>query len=416
MSVPDLTAEAHRILVENDRGGYTVPSAKLYPFQWNWDSLFVAMGLAESSMDRAWQEIDTLFTAQWPSGMVPHIVFWTEEGSYFPGPDVWQTGRSGPPSSGISQPPVAATIVRYLVEAGGELSESRFDAIDRWHQWWHQARDPGGSGLISIVHPWESGRDNLPDWDRPLAAVDTSAVGEYQRRDLDVVDPSMRPHPADYDRYIALVEWGVANGWDDGRMATESPFRVADPGITAILLRAERDLAWLADQLQRSPEPIEARIARLEAGFDQMWNPDVSAYCSIDLITGRKADAGTSASFLAPYAGIHDRLDQLTEELAAWTEASRYLVPSFDPRHPAFEPQRYWRGPVWGMVNYMIASGFDEAGHHFWADRIRDDTAALMQLSGMPESWNPVDGQPVGGPRFSWTAAMWLAWACRSAS
>ena len=25
-------------------GGYTVPNAKVYPFQWNWDSAFVAMG------------------------------------------------------------------------------------------------------------------------------------------------------------------------------------------------------------------------------------------------------------------------------------------------------------------------------------------------------------------------------------
>ena len=141
-----LTAEAHRILRDNDRGGYTVPTARLYPFQWNWDSVFVALGWAELDMERAWQEIDTLFKAQWPSGMVPHIVFWTEESTYFPGPDVWRTGRAGPASSGISQPPVAATVVRWLIERGGELSEGRFDAIDRWHRWWHTARDPERRG------------------------------------------------------------------------------------------------------------------------------------------------------------------------------------------------------------------------------------------------------------------------------
>ena len=32
--------EAKRILVSNDRGGYTVPTDRLYPFQWNWDSAF----------------------------------------------------------------------------------------------------------------------------------------------------------------------------------------------------------------------------------------------------------------------------------------------------------------------------------------------------------------------------------------
>lgn len=35
---------ARAILTANDRGGYTVPTDRLYPFQWNRDSAFVAMG------------------------------------------------------------------------------------------------------------------------------------------------------------------------------------------------------------------------------------------------------------------------------------------------------------------------------------------------------------------------------------
>ena len=32
--------------IRNDRGGYTVPTEGLYPYQWNWDSAFVALGFA----------------------------------------------------------------------------------------------------------------------------------------------------------------------------------------------------------------------------------------------------------------------------------------------------------------------------------------------------------------------------------
>ncbi|MEL6426746.1 MAG: hypothetical protein AAFQ33_14965, partial [Pseudomonadota bacterium] len=66
---------ARQILRENDRGGYTVPTAGLYPYQWNWDSVFVALGFATFDRERAWREIETLFEAQWLDGMVPHIVF-----------------------------------------------------------------------------------------------------------------------------------------------------------------------------------------------------------------------------------------------------------------------------------------------------------------------------------------------------
>ena len=59
----DLIARAQATLRANDRGGYTVPTARLYPFQWNWDSAFVAMGWATFDIARAWDEIELLLRA-----------------------------------------------------------------------------------------------------------------------------------------------------------------------------------------------------------------------------------------------------------------------------------------------------------------------------------------------------------------
>ncbi len=410
-SGPDLIAEAKAILRDNDRGGYCVPTAGLYPFQWNWDSLFAALGWAQFDTERAWTEIETLFAAQWPSGMVPHIVFWKDAPSYFPGPDTWRTNTVTPATSGISQPPVAATIVRRLTEMDRPPKRSLYEAIERWHRWWHEARDPDGLGVIAVSHPWESGRDNLPDWDRPLLRVAPTANGDYKRRDLDHVDASMRPHKSDYDRYLALIDYGASTGWDDAEIARRSPFRVADPGVTAVLLRAERDLVWLGESLGVDTSDIRRRVDRLESGFEQFWNEAAGAYCSLDLLSGQLAEAGTSVSFLAPYAGIDCHTDRLLEQLQSWSQACTYLVPSFDPRHADFEPLRYWRGPVWCMINYMIASGLADFGACAWAERLRADTAKLISGAGMPESFDPMAGEPVGGSRFTWTAALWLAWA-----
>jgi glycogen debranching enzyme len=35
-----------------------------------------------------------------------------------------------------------------------------------------------------------------------------------------------------------------------------------------------------------------------------------------------------------------------------------WLVPSTDPDYLRFERLRYWRGPIWAVVNWMIADGF----------------------------------------------------------
>jgi hypothetical protein len=75
--------QALDILRANDRGGYTVPTAGLYPYQWNWDSAFVALGFMTFDIDRAWREIETLFEGQWADGFLPHIVFRVDEPTYF---------------------------------------------------------------------------------------------------------------------------------------------------------------------------------------------------------------------------------------------------------------------------------------------------------------------------------------------
>jgi hypothetical protein len=41
-----LDKQARKILRGNDRGGYTVPTSGLYPYQWNWDSGFAAWGFS----------------------------------------------------------------------------------------------------------------------------------------------------------------------------------------------------------------------------------------------------------------------------------------------------------------------------------------------------------------------------------
>jgi glycogen debranching enzyme len=408
--------EARAILRANDRGGYSVPNGRVYPFQWNWDSAFVALGFATFDRDRAWREIETLFDAQWADGFVPHIIFWQDDPGYFPGPDRWQAGDQVR-TSGITQPPVAATVVRSLWDsdpAGRARVVALFPKLLAWHRWFWRHRDFEDRGVVVAMHPWETGRDNSPEWDAPGSAIDTRGVAAYIRRDTGHLDAAMRPTQEEYDRYVALVDFGRGTGWDHARIAAENAFRVADVGMSMIFLRANRDLLAMARLLGETDaaEEITGHIDRAERGIGWLWDPSVQSWCSRDTITGRPSGFVTSASFLSFWAGIaHPARDAaMLDHLDRIGGRVRYLMPSLDPCEPGFQMLRYWRGPVWAVVNYMIGRGLCEAGHAQAAGRIRADTLALIQRAGFYEAFDPTDGAPTGGDTFSWTAAIWLSW------
>lgn len=409
-----LDAEARAILRLNDRGRYTIPTEGLYPYQWNWDSMFAAWGFATMDLDRAWAEVESLFSGQWPNGMVPHILFHRPDPGYFPGPDVWGTEGHGPvPSSGITQPPVAASAVRRLWERAPDRPEAAalYDRLLAWHRWFMDWRL--WEGAACITHPWEAGRDNAADWDGAMAAIDPVGVGPYTRRDTSHVDPAMRPTKADYDRYIWLVERARRLGWDEAAMAADTPFRVADPGMTFILLGASRDLAAMGRAMGRDVSDVEGWIATLEQGAARLFNPDLGAFDAVDTRTGAFAGSLSNASYLCWFGGVESA--PMLERLRRMLDAVPHPIPSLDPSHDRFDPRRYWRGPTWAIMNALAGLGLAAMGHREEAERLRRATAALIAEHGFAEYFDPLTGAPAGGGTFTWTAAVWLAWASPSA-
>jgi len=53
IDVDAVTQRAIDVLKTNDRGGYTIPTDGLYPYQRNWDSAISALGIAEFDLDHA---------------------------------------------------------------------------------------------------------------------------------------------------------------------------------------------------------------------------------------------------------------------------------------------------------------------------------------------------------------------------
>ena len=409
-----LIENAIEILRENDRGSYTVPTKGLYPFQWNWDSCLTALGQRHFDEARAWTEIDTLFAHQWPCGMVPHIVFHMADDGYFPGPDVWATNRPVP-TSGITQPAVAGFALRRLFDRATDkaAAETRVRAllpkVAAWHRWFYATRDPAGDGLVAIIHPWEAGRDNSIDWDVPFDRVPTEGIAPYTRRDTQHANPEHRPTKEQYDRYLWLVEHFRALNWDTTKLHDASPFQVVDPGFNAILIRACADLADLAEALGEPALAAENRrfAAKGLAALDQLWSEAHGQYLCLDRVQGALIDSASIGGILAAFCAIPaSRAATIARTID--THGTRFRVPSHMPSDARFDAKRYWRGPVWLVVNYMIADGLARAGQEDAAAKITGSSLDLIRESGFAEYYDPISGAPLGGGRFTWTAAMVL--------
>ena len=235
----DLRARALAVLEDNHREGYTVPAEGLYPYQWCWDSGPIALGWATAGKwDEAWAEVRRLLSAQWPSGMVPHIVFWESCDDYFPGPEVWGTSHV-PPTTGITQPPLPISSVARLFVADPDRDRARamlaamWPGLVAWIEWIARARR-GPHGACVIVHPWESGMDNAPCWDAPLQRTPSASDPHLERRDVATVAAAHRPTDHDYRHYLGIVERLRDAGWDTEHQAAVSPFAVEDVAFTAI--------------------------------------------------------------------------------------------------------------------------------------------------------------------------------------
>jgi len=406
---------ARWILRNNDRGGYTVPARGLYPFQWLWDSGFTALGWATFDPERAWLELRTLFRGQWLNGFLPHIVFHSEDPGYFPGPEIWGVDHQ-PQTTGLTQPPFLAPVVLHLLQRDPDrpraLREARYlyPRLLALHTFLHRYRDPEGTGLVGVLHPWETGMDNSPAWDVPLARVPEGPLPPFQRRDLVHVPGEQRPREEDYRRYLYLVLAYRSRGYDPETCYREAPFLVADIGFNAILLYADEALARLAEILgEESKQPL-AWLHRGLAAIEALWNEKAGLYHSLDLRLGVPIPQDTSAGFLPLLLPLpRPRVLKMRKALGRFAQGTTYLLPSVPPHDPAFEPRRYWRGPVWPPVNYLLALGLRRHGLLDEASQLEADFVALVEQAGFREYFNPLTGEGLGGKEFSWTAALYLA-------
>ncbi|WP_411031622.1 MGH1-like glycoside hydrolase domain-containing protein [Spongiimicrobium sp. 3-5] len=425
-----LINKAMEVLDANfQNGGFTIPCKGLYPFQWNWDSGFIAIGLAYYNMENAQLEIKTLLDAQWDNGFIPHIVFHNESDSYFPGADFHKSDLHPKASkkfrsTGMTQPPVLGFVLHEMYRIAQDKQDMlgfitrNLDKVYDNHLYFYNNRDLHNEGLMYIYHNWESGTDNSPIWDDIWTTIDPPEY-TFERRDTTHVDASQRPSKREYDYYLHIIDIAKENQYNDAKIAELSPFLVQDPLFNAMLIKSNEaliDLYTLIGGNESKIDQLKSWQAKSISSFNKkLFNKKLGAYVHYDLRNEKQIELLSSSSFSPLYACIPDkeRAEQVVNTMIdKFGGDNRYLCASFDPASDRFNPIKYWRGPVWINLNWLLYYGLKNYGYDSIAQRVKEDSIALIQQHGFYEYFDSrkekhntnVGGY--GGNDFSWSAAL----------
>lgn len=422
----ELIGKAKAVLDANWLGHATSPSRRLYPHQWSWDAACIAMGYSFWNQKRGEMELRSLFSGQWQNGLLPHIVF-TDGARYFPGPEFWQTERSPdapewPRTSGIVQPPIHATAALQVYRLASDrpraalFLEELLPKLAAWHAYLYRERARTDGGLVEIWHPWESGMDNSPLWDVALdrLSFDAKLLPEYERVDVDIAEAAERPSDGEYDRYVYLVSVFRELAYDSSQMKRVTPFALQPVLFNSLLVQSNRDLAEIARIVGVDPEPFETWAESTASALEAtLWDEEHAMYVDYDVTAGERVIARTAAGLAPLYAGVPararaERMVELLAEARVAVGDSGWAVTSLAPADPGFQAARYWRGPIWPILNWVLQRGLDRYGYPALAAEVRSAIVELARSAGFWEHYNPETGRGQGGEQFAWTAALVL--------
>ncbi|MCK4579601.1 MAG: glycoside hydrolase [Candidatus Marinimicrobia bacterium] len=381
------------------------------------------MGLAHVDPPRAQAEIRSLLSGQWKNGMIPHIIFNREAKTYYPGPEWWDIGlcEDAPDTtltSGITQPPVLAWAAYHIYlnsqsrSAALHFLGAIYDQLAESYLFFRTNRMVDDSGLVCIIHPWESGLDNAPIWDSALERIPAEPDTEISRMDVTLILDQERPTDLDYQRYTSLVRLFKRYKYSQVRILQECPFLIQSVIFNSLLSRDLEAMIKIGEILGRNDDQITNWYERINSNFDERFlDPATGLYQDYDCRTGTSIHKDTFSEFIPiitsiPASETLDRLIAYITSPETFWPAAGFPIPTVALGSEDFDPVRYWRGPVWININWLVIQGLLRHGYRKQALGLMEKTIEIVQQNGFFEYFHPLTGEGHGSDNFSWTAAL----------
>jgi hypothetical protein len=368
-----IDAESRRALEVNWVGahGFTMPNRRKYPWQWLWDSCFHAIAWSALGDPRCRTEMDSLFSLQLPSGFVPHMGYQNDPERSLA---LWHSlGRSE-----ITQPPMYGHALSVLAARGFDVEHLYEGAAGGLGYLFEHRRDPA-SGLIRVLHPWETGCDDSPRWDgwepRPFS----------ERR--------WNRHKQELVRSLVVK---------DGAASSNPEFDVGSAGFSALVSFNAHELASLTGdaELRRNADDLASAI-------EHQWVEDGRTWGDVRLHGSGTGALAATLDGLFPVLVSRDEA-HVEAAFAELFRAERFWRP-FGPCGVAadargYQPARYWRGDAWPQEVYLMMVAARRRCREEEVRRLAHKLVIGCTSSCFAERWNPETGGALGAVPQGWAA------------
>jgi hypothetical protein len=334
-------------------------------------------------------ELESILASRLPTlldrGFLPHMVYG----------DPWRTGGGvdrGPlrGMSAFTQPPVYVLALDQIVQRGFEPDPWLYQAASEALAWlWsNRLRD----GLLTIVHPWESGADLSPRWD-----------GWYERLEIDPDDNVYNVVVQLYDRLVKSTEY------DNVGAAVSNPrFVVAPSAFNGIAADGARRLTHLTGEGGWG-ERYAAISTQLD---DQLWDEKEQLWIDRpDLPHEARPTTGSIPTLDGALGALATTSrERAAAALSQCVGTGRFAAP-YGPRYvPSdfvrYDPNLYWRGPAWPQLNFLLITAAQRHALDDVAAELIETTIRGVWSSQFSEYWNPETGEARGARPQSWAAVV----------
>ena len=401
--------KAVTILKSNSCGNFTTPYKNMKSIQWNWDSAFSALGIFTYDKDRGVAELDSLLEGQWENGLIPQAIYREGNDETYPLPELWEADKISK-TSYLPHPPVLSSVLWLMITMGlrdKDTLNRLFDAFFRYQKWFIENRDPYKKGLISSFHPWETARENSPDWGDALNDIHLEKTDIIRKIPFKNYNTQI-----DNVRHLFIIEKMRELEWDSKSIHDKGLFNICDPSVQFIFIRSCKDLYKIATYLEKTEmySILEEWIDLYSFGSNYLWNMKLNAYSTLNIHTGLLFNGISCGSMLYAYADIgnKEQRDFMYSHSKRILYYTKYGFPSWDPNHIDFHSKNRWKGPIWCIINFLLTLGFKQNGLTTLSDKLNIHTKLLIENNDFFEYFNPYSGFGYGNTHHSGTAAMYL--------